>query len=163
MNVYSGLPHCTTADDVFEGYFIPRGTLLMANAWAITHDPEIYEAPDDFKPERFLRTGAQGQLELNPDVFDPTAVAFGYGRRCVAFSTDTCVFDQAPVRSICPGRGITLDTLFAAISSILATLNITPPCEEHETPRSSILEYTNGALFKSCRSIASSSRARLGR
>jgi cytochrome P450 len=92
MNMHAGLAHCTTADDVFDGYFIPRGTLLLVNAWAIVHDPDVYEAPDDFRPERFLRTGAHGQLELNPNVFDPTATVFGYGRRCAALSPDTQVF-----------------------------------------------------------------------
>jgi cytochrome P450 len=89
MNMRAGVPHCTTADDVFDGYFIPRGTLLMANLWAITHDPEVYEEPDEFRPERFLRTGAHGQLELNPDVFDPATAVFGYGRRCAVFSPGT--------------------------------------------------------------------------
>jgi cytochrome P450 len=91
MNIHAGLPHCTTADDVFDGYFIPRGSLLMANLWAIMHDPEVYEEPDDFRPERFLRTGAQGQLELNPEVLDPAATIFGYGRRCATFSHHTTV------------------------------------------------------------------------
>jgi cytochrome P450 len=91
LMMHVALPHCTTADDVFDGYFIPRGTLLLANSWAITHDPEVYEAPDEFRPERFLRIGAQGQLELNPDVFNPAAAVFGYGRRCAAFSSDARV------------------------------------------------------------------------
>jgi cytochrome P450 len=89
MNMHAGLPHCTTADDVFDGYFIPRGTLIIANAWAIMHDPEVFEEPDEFRPERFLRTDAQGQLELNPDVFDPATAVFGYGRRCAVLSPDT--------------------------------------------------------------------------
>lgn len=28
-----GLPHTSTADDVCEGYFIPRGSMLFANVW----------------------------------------------------------------------------------------------------------------------------------
>jgi cytochrome P450 len=83
-----GIPHCTTADDVFDGYFIPRGTLIISNAWAIMHDPEVYEAPDEFRPERFLRIGAQGQLELDPEAIDPATAVFGYGRRCAAFSPE---------------------------------------------------------------------------
>jgi hypothetical protein len=149
MNMHAGLPHCTTADDVFDGYFIPRGSIVMTNAWAITHNSDVYEAPDDFRPERFLRTGAQGQLELNPDRFDPAAVVFGYGRRCVASSRDTRPPDQALVRSICPGMNIARDMLFAAISSMLATLNITPASEEHGAPKLSTLEYTtSGTIYQ---------------
>src|SRR2546423_9232207 len=28
-----GIPHMTTKDDVYENYFIPKGTLLLANIW----------------------------------------------------------------------------------------------------------------------------------
>jgi cytochrome P450 len=27
------LPHTSTADDEFEGYFIPKGSMLFANVW----------------------------------------------------------------------------------------------------------------------------------
>ena len=28
-----GLPHVTTSDDTFEGYYIPKGSMLIANIW----------------------------------------------------------------------------------------------------------------------------------
>ena len=28
-----GLPHTSTADDICEGYFIPKGSMLFANVW----------------------------------------------------------------------------------------------------------------------------------
>lgn len=41
----------------------------------MTHDPETYRYPFDFKPERFL--GENGNVvEL-----DPRLLAFGFGRR----------------------------------------------------------------------------------
>jgi cytochrome P450 len=27
------LPHATTEDDVYRGYFIPKGTVVMQNTW----------------------------------------------------------------------------------------------------------------------------------
>jgi hypothetical protein len=39
------------------------------------------------------------------------------------------------------------DTLFAAISSMLATLNITPTAEQLGAPRSLILEYNTSGAF----------------
>jgi cytochrome P450 len=28
-----GLPHASTEDDICEGYFIPKGSMLLANIW----------------------------------------------------------------------------------------------------------------------------------
>lgn len=30
-----GIPHTTTQDDVYEGYFIPRGSMVLANIWYV--------------------------------------------------------------------------------------------------------------------------------
>jgi cytochrome P450 len=98
------LPHVPVADEVFNGYWIPSGTIVMANAWyaswhispgsgscsmsrnrAMLHDPEVYSDPDEFKPERFLKTNADGAYELDPTVLDPRTIAFGFGRRCLSF------------------------------------------------------------------------------
>lgn len=93
------LPHNTVADDELDGYFIPAGTIIMPNTWcvgitwlpnddsrsvsdvdirAMLHDPEVFEDPEEFRPERFLRDG-----ELDDTARDPYAFAFGYGRRQV--------------------------------------------------------------------------------
>ncbi|KAF8493347.1 cytochrome P450 [Gautieria morchelliformis] len=93
-----GVPHRLTQDDVFGDYFIPAGTILIANAWHILRDEATYGVDTDkFKPERFLV----------PGVKDPAAV-FGYGRR------------------ICPGRYFLDHTLFAVVASTLSVFNITP-------------------------------------
>lgn len=31
-----GIPHMSTEDDVYEGYFIPKGSLVMPNIWSVT-------------------------------------------------------------------------------------------------------------------------------
>lgn len=31
-----GVPHATSADDEFRGYFIPAGTMLMPNIWYVS-------------------------------------------------------------------------------------------------------------------------------
>lgn len=93
-----GLPHANVSDDEFRGYFIPTGTVLIANVWyvalrshcrllemlnfspsrACMSDPEIYEDPEVFRPERFIRGG-----KLDTSVRDPAAFVFGFGRRHV--------------------------------------------------------------------------------
>ncbi|KAJ9181460.1 hypothetical protein P3X46_009588 [Hevea brasiliensis] len=64
----------------FMGYDIPKDTQVFINAWAIGRDPDTWEDPLSFKPERFLGSDIdyRGQhFELLP---------FGSGRRiCVGF------------------------------------------------------------------------------
>ena len=75
-------------DDVYDNYFISKGTKVIANIWcvllnllansflhptrAITHDEEIYPDPFTFNPSRHLGDDAQP---------DPYKFVFGFGRR----------------------------------------------------------------------------------
>ncbi|KAH9973629.1 cytochrome P450 [Russula compacta] len=59
-----GIAHATTEDDVYGRYFIPKGTTVLPNTWAILHDPDVYPDPEAFKPERFLTEG--GKLKEDP-------------------------------------------------------------------------------------------------
>ncbi|OJT15145.1 O-methylsterigmatocystin oxidoreductase [Trametes pubescens] len=108
-----GVPHFTLEDDEFNGYFIPAGTALMTNVWDIMHDPEAYDHPDEFRPERFIRDG-----KLDPTVRDPNAFIFGFGRR----------------RVICPGRYFAHATLFIHIACVLHVFDVGPPLDEEGWP-----------------------------
>ncbi|KIJ66983.1 hypothetical protein HYDPIDRAFT_108954 [Hydnomerulius pinastri MD-312] len=96
----AAFPHASIEDDVYRGYFIPKGTTVFANTWAITRDETLYHNPSEFRPERFLN--ADGSV--NGD--DPGRYIFGWGRR------------------ICPGRYVADASLWAAMVSILATFRI---------------------------------------
>ncbi|KAI0767204.1 cytochrome P450 [Fomes fomentarius] len=102
-----GVPHCSIEDDEYRGYFIPKGSVVIANIWAISNDPKVYADPETFKPERFLKDG-----QLRSDVRDPATISFGYGRR------------------ICPGRHFADSALFIIVSTVLHTLSITAPVDE---------------------------------
>ena len=70
-------PHRSTQDDYFEGYFIPKGTVVIVNVWELTRDPEIY-GPDaqHFNPARYLDD--KGQLLLGlPGTKDDGHISFG--------------------------------------------------------------------------------------
>ncbi|XP_055970220.1 cytochrome P450 2U1 [Sorex fumeus] len=68
------IPHMTSEDTVFQGYAIPRGTLVLPNLWSIHRDPAVWERPNDFYPARFL--DEHGQL-----VKKETFIPFGIGKR----------------------------------------------------------------------------------
>ncbi|KAH7303514.1 cytochrome P450 21 [Stachybotrys elegans] len=76
-----GLPHTLEADDVFEGYMIPKGTVVLTNIYAMHHDPAAYDRPNEFIPERYIDhpLGLKSDDENFPG--RQATYAFGYGRR----------------------------------------------------------------------------------
>ncbi|KAJ5628173.1 hypothetical protein N7490_010401 [Penicillium lividum] len=95
-----GIPHMSVEDDMYEGYHIPKGSLIMPNIWALTHDPEVYRDPMTFNPERFL--GMDGR---DPEM-DPRSVVFGFGRRA------------------CPGKLLADNTVYLTVSRSLTVFDI---------------------------------------
>lgn len=78
--VPSGVPHRTTEDDVYEGYFIPRGTLIHANHFAISRDEDMYPDAAEFHPERWLESSWPTYKEpLTEHPVLRSDGAFGYG------------------------------------------------------------------------------------
>ncbi|KAL0570242.1 hypothetical protein V5O48_011727 [Marasmius crinis-equi] len=60
-----GVPHQSTEDDWYEGYYIPKNTIVIANIWAMNHDGDIFGPDADlFKPERHL--DSDGKLACSP-------------------------------------------------------------------------------------------------
>ncbi|KAE9405807.1 cytochrome P450 [Gymnopus androsaceus JB14] len=48
-----GIARAASADDIYEGQFIPKGSFVIPNIWEIFHDPEIFSDPMSFNPDRF--------------------------------------------------------------------------------------------------------------
>ncbi|KAH9974526.1 cytochrome P450 [Russula compacta] len=48
-----GVPHAAIKDDVYAGFFIPKDAVVIANTWAILHDPAFYPDPDVFNRSDF--------------------------------------------------------------------------------------------------------------
>ncbi|TBU24746.1 cytochrome P450 [Dichomitus squalens] len=115
------LPHATIKDDELNGYFIPAGTNILPATWACMQDPGVFENPDEFRPERFIRDG-----QLDVTVRDPAAFIFGYGRR------------------VCPGRYFAEAALFITVASALHVFDITPPLGGDGKPIKVEYEMTGG-------------------
>ncbi|KDQ64908.1 hypothetical protein JAAARDRAFT_28562 [Jaapia argillacea MUCL 33604] len=78
-----GGPHQLTEDDIYDGYLIPKGTIVFPNAWWFLHDPEMYPDPTEFKPERFMGSSP---------ATDPRPFVFGFGRRLGMQFVDSSIF-----------------------------------------------------------------------
>ncbi|KAJ7612691.1 cytochrome P450 [Roridomyces roridus] len=98
--VPTGLPHRVMEDDVYNGWFLPKGSIVLANIWKMTHDPRTYKNPMLFNPERFL--ASEGK---DPEL-DPSELIFGFGRR------------------ICPGRVLAEASVWITIVMALAVFDI---------------------------------------
>lgn len=78
------VPRESMEDTQIGPYKIPKNAQVATNVWAIGRDPQVWEAPDEFRPERFLGSGVDFKgcdFELLP---------FGAGRRIcpgIQFST----------------------------------------------------------------------------
>ncbi|EGG18223.1 hypothetical protein DFA_03710 [Cavenderia fasciculata] len=48
------LPRVAREDAVIQDYFIPKGTIILSNIYAIHNDEKHYQSPRQFIPERFL-------------------------------------------------------------------------------------------------------------
>lgn len=84
------VPRESMEDVVIEGYRIPAKTRFFVNAWAIGRDPESWEDPNAFKPERFLGS----DIDYRGQDFE--LIPFGAGRRgCPAITFATAVVELA--------------------------------------------------------------------
>lgn len=89
------VPRVATEDTQLQGYDIPAGTKILINAWAIARDPNYWDRPEEFWPERFINSNIdfRGQhLQLTP---------FGAGRRA------------------CPGIGFAVAVIEYALANLL--------------------------------------------
>ncbi|KAJ7843073.1 cytochrome P450 [Mycena olivaceomarginata] len=110
-----GIPHCTTAAEEYKGYLIPAGSTIFINLWGIYHDPELYEDPENFIPDRYLLTENGTKPGVDSSDLRPT-LAFGAGRR------------------ICPGLHVAQDSINLNVMNLLWAFNFNKATDAEGKP-----------------------------
>ncbi|KAF8993101.1 cytochrome P450, partial [Cyathus striatus] len=96
----TGMPRCTDKDDVYNGYFIPKGTTVLMNLRYVQLSETEFMDAGRFWPERWLTRGDR-DLGLSDGV-----KPFGTGRR------------------ICPGIYVATDVMYMLLAHILWAFNV---------------------------------------
>ncbi|GKZ48832.1 hypothetical protein AbraIFM66951_001073 [Aspergillus brasiliensis] len=104
-----GIPHMLIQDDMYEGYFLPKGTIVFANTWAIHMDESEYEEPSRFNPDRFQGNKFGCKVNRNDaDDHRRATYAFGAGRR------------------VCPGQRLAENSLMINMAKMAWLFDIKP-------------------------------------
>ena len=126
-----GVPHATSSSDSWSGFRIPQGTSVIANAWAINHNPTYFPSPEIFAPSRFLpSTDPRFNASLLGEPFPAKCpyphATFGWGRRQ------------------CPGSELASSNIFVLIGKLVWGCEILPV----EGERYEEVVYGNGVVTR---------------
>ncbi|KAJ3686551.1 hypothetical protein LUZ61_015715 [Rhynchospora tenuis] len=69
----------SSEDCTIDGHFIPAGTRILVNSWAVCRDPESWKNPLEFDPERFTGDDNINEIDYRGQHFQ--LLPFGSGRR----------------------------------------------------------------------------------
>ncbi|KAI0057368.1 cytochrome P450 [Artomyces pyxidatus] len=115
------VPHRSLRHDVYEGYAIPEGTLVIANVWKFLHDPDEYINPSEFNPDRFMGP--------NP-AQDPKTYCFGFGRR------------------VCPGTHLADVSVWINVAKAIAAFQVSPSIGPDGKPILPTPEIAGGVICR---------------
>lgn len=119
-------PHALAEDDWVDGMFLPKGTVIIINAWGLHNDEERFPNPERFDPDHFAGCTTVA-TELANGAWE-TRDHYGYGAG----------------RRFCPGAHLAERNLFLAMSKLLWGFEIKPGKQKPDTD--AVTGYCEGFL-----------------
>ncbi|XP_077005589.1 cytochrome P450 2J2-like [Tamandua tetradactyla] len=98
------VPREVVADTTVDGYYLPKGTMILTNLTALHRDPAEWATPDMFNPEHFLENGQFNKRE--------SFLPFSMGKR------------------VCLGEQLARSELFIFFTSLMQKFTFRPPNNE---------------------------------
>ncbi|CAO3623133.1 unnamed protein product [Cunninghamella echinulata] len=108
-----GVPHVASNDVIVRDYLIEKGTVIVASMAAMHSNPDVYEQPEVFNPDRFLGNTRTFSAAANGSINDRDQYNFGWGRR------------------ICPGIYLAEMEMFHNVTRLAAYTTIAPPLDKN--------------------------------
>lgn len=105
-------PHALVQDDWIDGFFLPKGTTVIINAWGMQHDGNRFKNPEVFDPDHFA-----GCTKLAPELANGAWEErdhYGYGAG----------------RRLCPGIHLAERNLFLAMAKLLWAFDMLPGVDQ---------------------------------
>ncbi|KAG8181434.1 hypothetical protein JTE90_015453 [Oedothorax gibbosus] len=107
-------PHSTISDTTIGGYHIPKNVTVFFSIWNAHHDPNYWDDPESFIPDRFITK--DGKSVSRPHYYMP----FSLGKR------------------ICPGEPMAMMELFLYFTFIIQKFEVAFPVGYNPTFESSM-------------------------
>ncbi|XP_077560238.1 cytochrome P450 2A4-like isoform X2 [Haemaphysalis longicornis] len=98
-----GVPRRAQQDTIIGGYFLPKDTTVLANVWAVHHDPRRWYQPEKFDPTRFLKKDGSLACDKAQEI-----IPFSVGRR------------------MCPGEIFASVEIFLYLTGFLQKFRVLP-------------------------------------
>ncbi|KAL6313274.1 hypothetical protein AAG906_016153 [Vitis piasezkii] len=116
------LPRKAEVDTDICGFIVPKDAQVLVNVWAIGRDPNLWENPNSFMPERFLGS----DMDVRGQNFE--LIPFGAGRR------------------ICPGLPLGIRMIHLMLASLLHSYDW--KLEDGVTPENMNMEEKFGVTLQ---------------
>ncbi|KAL1441967.1 hypothetical protein MTO96_008115 [Rhipicephalus appendiculatus] len=98
----------TEEDVMVDNIFVPRGTVVLFNLWAVSRDPSLWKNPHRFDPTRYLRD--DGSLIREKPAYH---VGFSYGEYDIPGINRHTEKDVVVDNILIPGGSVVLFNLWA--------------------------------------------------